>query len=681
MKKYLLLILLISATKIFAQIKVDVGPDKTICKGQNVNLFATGCDTCKWNTGEISNSIIVSPQYTTTYKVTGTSNGVTSTDEIIISVKQLPKAYAGSDKNICYGTSATLSASGGISYSWDNGKDTSNITVHPETTSKYNVTVSDGNCSATSSVVVYVNYPGTVNAGENQTICKGSSALLSATGGINYCWSNSNFRSEQVVYPTTTTNYKVTATNSENCTAADSVIVYVIPQPTITITPEKTICNGKSTELTASGGIKYKWNTTSKDTTASITVNPTTSYIYYVTVTSINGCTSSSFIKINVTNVNAYISGKNKICSGKSTNLTGSGGGTYSWSTGNTSQTISIKPTATTTYSLTTTLNGCTESSQIIISIINVDINISSDRTICKGDTAIISVSGGGSYVWNTGHSTSTIKVVPTTSSTYIVTVYNYGCSNSAKSIINVTDFHLNAGSDLTINKGQTITLKASAQSGIPYTYLWSTGESSSSIKVTPTNTTTYKVTISNGICSESDNVVLTINTPCTISVNAGPDLTINNGQSITLKANATGGLAYSYKWNTGDTTSSITVKPSNSYYYYVTVKEGKCTATDYVFIKVNTVGINENYIPFTESIVIFPNPATNKINIMFGKPIDNDLNLRILNYIGETVGKAIIKTTSYPSYKLNTSELPHGLYYIEFENKELHFVRKFIKE
>ncbi|HXH17436.1 MAG TPA: choice-of-anchor J domain-containing protein, partial [Chitinophagales bacterium] len=82
-----------------------------------------------------------------------------------------PPANAGMDDTVCRGGSVTLTASGGVSYSWNTGQTTASITFNAFITKSYTVTVTDGNgCSATDTVVVAVNLPPVVNI-PDVTIC------------------------------------------------------------------------------------------------------------------------------------------------------------------------------------------------------------------------------------------------------------------------------------------------------------------------------------------------------------------------------------------------------------------------------------------------------------------------------------------------------------------------------
>jgi hypothetical protein len=63
-------------------------------------------------------------------------------------------ANAGPDQSICLGNSAVLSATGGNSYAWSSGQNTSSISVTPTSTTTYTVTATVGACTATDQVTV-----------------------------------------------------------------------------------------------------------------------------------------------------------------------------------------------------------------------------------------------------------------------------------------------------------------------------------------------------------------------------------------------------------------------------------------------------------------------------------------------------------------------------------------------
>ena len=112
------------------------------------------------------------------------------------------------------------------------------------------------------------------------------------------------------------------------------------------------------------------------------------------------------------------------------------------------------------------------------------------------------------------------------------------------------------------------------------YDITWSTGDTTSSITVQPSTTTTYSVTVSDGISSCVDDVTITVNDP---QVDAGVDVDVCNGDNITLS----GSGADTYAWS-GGVTDGVAFGPTVSAYYYVTGTDTLgCEDNDSVYVMV----------------------------------------------------------------------------------------------
>ena len=115
--------------------------------------------------------------------------------------------------------SITLTATGGDSYLWNTGATTQSITVSPNSSTDYTVTVTSNGCEDTDTVRVNVNATTgsvTADAGADLSICSGESTTLTAAGGSSYLWStwsnNAEYHSKPYMQPTT---YTVTASDSK----------------------------------------------------------------------------------------------------------------------------------------------------------------------------------------------------------------------------------------------------------------------------------------------------------------------------------------------------------------------------------------------------------------------------------------------------------------------------------
>jgi hypothetical protein len=363
--------------------KVNAGNDITICKGNATSLIATGTTSYSWSNGNKTNTISVSPTITTIYTVTGTQGTCTATDNVVVAVVNPPIANAGPDKTVNKGVNVTLSATGGTSYSWNNGKNTQSIVVAPTTTTTFTVTVKDNNtCTASDIVVINVNLVDVADAGSDITICRLDTTTLSASGGAYYKWSTGSRLQSIVVNPTITTTYKVTATSLSGVTSSDQVVV-TVNAVFANAGPDKTICKGTTTTISASGGKNYSWNTGAN--TASFVATPQIMKLYLVTVSE-NNCSATDDIIVKVKTPNIDIDKSKTICIGKEIELHAIGGSNYQWSNGATGEIITVSPIQTTTYYLSATdfNNGCSAQKSVIVYVSNCkklveENNISSD--------------------------------------------------------------------------------------------------------------------------------------------------------------------------------------------------------------------------------------------------------------------------------------------------------------
>ncbi len=138
---------------------VNAGVDQSICLGQGATLTASGSGiNYIWNNG-VSNGVQFFPtQGTFTYIVTATDvEGCQNTDELILTVNSLPNINAGTDVTICEGSGVTLSATGAVSYIWNNGEANGALVTPSLGSSTYSVIGTDGNgCQNSSQFTVTV---------------------------------------------------------------------------------------------------------------------------------------------------------------------------------------------------------------------------------------------------------------------------------------------------------------------------------------------------------------------------------------------------------------------------------------------------------------------------------------------------------------------------------------------
>jgi gliding motility-associated-like protein len=205
---------------------------------------------------------------------------------------------------MCIGATATLTATGATSYTWNPGALTgTNVAVTPTTTTTYTVDGDNGSCIGTQTITLVVSPTPTVIAtSSSNTICAGTSATLTASGAATYTWNPGALTGTNVaVTPTTTTTYTVDGDNGLGCVASSTVLINVTPAPAnVTATVSGNItCNTTSVSLlgnSTSIGVTYSWSGPSSYTSA---VQSPTDIIaagdYTLTVTDpITSCSSTA---------------------------------------------------------------------------------------------------------------------------------------------------------------------------------------------------------------------------------------------------------------------------------------------------------------------------------------------------------------------------------------------------
>jgi hypothetical protein len=564
---------------------VSAGANQSVCIGGQVTLNGSGANTYTWNNG-VTNGIAFTPANTQTYTVTGTNaNGCSNTAQVTVTVNALPAVSAGANQSICAGSQVTLMGSGANTYAWNNGV-TNGVAFTPVNTQTYTVTGTNANgCSNTAQMTVTVNALPTasISPSGSTTLCAGSSVNLSASNGSSYLWSNG--ATTQTITASSAGNYSVQVTNAAGCSATSSIVNVVVnplPAANITANGSTTFCAGGSVVLSATAGASYLWNTGA--TSQTLTVN--TSGTYTVTVTSNNGCVGTSSPQTVTVSAQPSTSitanGATSFCAGGSVLLSAPNGGTYLWSTGATTPSISVSTAG--NYSVTVTNGaGCSATSsptQITVNPLPV-VSAGANQSVCSGAQVTLNGSGATSYIWNNGV-TNGVAFTPATTQTYTVTGSDAnGCSNTAQVTVSVNALPVvSAGANQSICSGAQVTLNGSGATS----YTWNNGVTNG-VAFTPANTQTYTVTGTNANgCANTAQV--------TVSVNALPAVSAGANQSICAGAQVTlnGSGATSYAWNNG-VTNGVAFTPANTQTYTVTgTNANGCSNTAQVTVSVNVL-------------------------------------------------------------------------------------------
>jgi len=261
----------------------------------------------------------------------------------------------------------------------------------------------------------------------------------------------------QSVTVTESGTYSLTVTSFDGCSYSDTITVTVTDGPELNISASATaVCEGESVTLTASGdAATYSW---SGGVENGVAFTPAQTATYTVTATDATGCESVESITITVNAFPVVTANASaiEVCEGDMVTLTGSGADSYTWS-GGVQNGVPFAISATTTFTVTGTSNGCSDTDEITITVNplpQVTLQLNLPDTLCVED-GIVELSGGSPAGGNwSGNGVTGASFDPAAAGAGVhVITYTYadanGCSASASEevlvevCINVNDMLL----------------------------------------------------------------------------------------------------------------------------------------------------------------------------------------------------------------------------------------------
>lgn len=446
---------------------VQLTPDTTFCEGQGISLSATGAQTYQWSPSNGLNttsggSVFANPTSTMTYTVIGSNaGGCDDTAQVTVSMLPAPVADAGTGGLICPGDSLQLSATGGGFYAWSSpgtlsNPGVSNPVAFPPQTTTYTLTVTALNgCTDTDTVTVRVSNV-LAQPGPNLDLCIGESVVINGSGGGTYQWQppqglSSTTIANPTANPTVTTTYSLTVTDALGCTSTDSVTVFVHPLPIIDIGPDLVMCENDTVQLQATGALNYTWSpgtSLSNPNSGAPLAFPTSDITYIVTGADQYGCEDLDTLFIEVMPApTAQAWGGAVICADSSIQVFASGGNSYSWSPAPVFNNPTLQnPIATlgqTTDLIVTVYatNGCRDWDTVHVPVTPTPVaHIVGPPMICFGQGTALLGSGGETYLWSTGATTTRINIAPDTTTLYTLTTWVDGCPSRPDSLTMTVD-------------------------------------------------------------------------------------------------------------------------------------------------------------------------------------------------------------------------------------------------
>ncbi len=547
--------------------------------------------------------------------VTDTLNGCTASATALVQYDTLPPAASATAPGTlnCNTAQLTLDGSGSaqgnqMSYLWSTADGhivSGDTTLYPvvDAPGTYVLTVSNSvnGCTNTASATVIQRGPVNVTAAESTPIsCFGSSngaATATAGGGSGqfaFLWSDGQETASATGLSAGT--YTVTVTDSEGCSATATLVLQQPPalDPNASATPQ-TAANTNDGTATAqpeggTGTYEYAWS--NGETTQTITgLAPG---VYTVTVTDANECTAAQSVVVNAFNctLSATVSVTHITCFGANdgaATVTVSGANepvSYLWSTGHTEAAVAGLSPGTYTVRIVDDAQ-CAEEVEIAIqepAKLQANAVATGETRVGGNDgTAAANPTGGtGSYTytWSTGDTTPTLAGL--SPGTYTVTVADengctavqavevaaFACALSAQpTVAHVRCFGQNNGALSVVLTGGTA----------PYTYLWSTGETTPALQNLAPGSYTASITDADGCAVVVESVV---EEPAPLELSAQLEHpTCANEPSGSIQVTATGGTgAYTYDWSNGDSDSRLEQVPAGTYTLRLTDANG-CSA------------------------------------------------------------------------------------------------------
>lgn len=524
---------------------------------------------------------------------------------------------AAASPSICNGGSTTLtatSANTGYSYTWSpatglSGTTGATVTATPASTIDYIVEASDAqNCLARDTVTVNVNYHplGTITASDT-LICIGDTAT------IDFVPSATTFGNPSpvaILDNTPAGSYSLATVSGLSGTLSSNSIVRVCVDVTHTWDSDlaMTLISPSGTQFDLSsnnGGSGDNYTGTCFEMGAATNITAGTAPFTGTYIPEGAG----GFATFNGENPNGVWS------IWLVDNASGDFGSlnfwtiefierpkTYSWTsspsgfTANTAS-ISVMPTVTTTYMLNVadSASGCDTTYMYTLDVnpaLSASISGAPTTTVCPGTTVNLtgSATGGDSnynYTWNGGASGSTFAVTVNTDTTIVLSVTD-GCTtpmaNDSVQInitVNPPIVATITGGSATVCAGTVVNLSSTVTGGNGvYVYDWNGLGSTNGISVTVNSDTTIILNVSD-TCSTpmaSDTITIMVNPALTVSTTGGG--AVCAGQAVTISATVSGGDGSPvYAWSAGGSASSITVNPTATTTYTVSVTDG-CNAT-----------------------------------------------------------------------------------------------------
>ena len=520
------------------------------CTTYSLGNWGEACVTASWqvSSGGTALSTTNTPSIEVCWTTPGTHTisasdacGKSAFIQVTVAAASCPPIAINSSTSVaCIGQTVNLSVSGYSNYFWSGAIGSGNTaTFTPTSVGSYTISVTgtSGSCSESISTTVQVNPLPTISPA--LTIQTGQSAVLCATGGTAYSWSNGATSSCITIPPSNTPGtipYSVQVTTPCGITTLSTSIT--VEGQLLSMSANNTVCLGQTIQASVIGGTPpYSFSSNASivfqdNQSGSITVNPSTIGTVSISVTDGNGNSTSTTSSVEEAPSFA-ISGAGAVCSGESSTLSIVGGNanSYSWTISSGSGVLSNSTGTSTTLTPTsgfvvvqaTGSNGtCSYSTTQGVSVSSGQVDISPrSTTLCKGSAIILYGSGADNYNWfvdgNYYGSGFSIQLLVTANTTVTLTGTD-NCGNTSSSSIDLSVYPAIevevSPESATFKVGEDVTFVASSSQTL--TYRWYDEDriiqlaAGATFTQSPTENTTYTLVASNSVCETAIQVTAT---------------------------------------------------------------------------------------------------------------------------------------------------------------------------
>ena len=538
--------------------------------------------TYQWSSNPVDPTLVsnspnpvVTPTVTTMYYVTITNGDCSVVDSALAIVEPAPNAAFSFSQINCSGNATfqftDQSTGNPTNWHWTFPGGNPAVSTQANPTITFNqegtvtvtlVVTSGGGCADTTTQTLDIGFIDD-EIGDLVGVCEGGALPLNTDGNPNYTyvWTSvpvdpnlSGNSPNPVVSPSGTTTYYVTITNGA-CVVTDSAVVTVLPQPNAAFIAILQNCVGEATvQFTdQSTGNPTSWNWTFPGGTPATSTeqNPTVTFNQdgTVTVTLVVGngvCSDTTTLDVQINILNDDISDPAAICAGTSVPLNPDGNPnyTYVWTSvpvdpnlsGNSPNPV-VSPTGTTTYYVTITNGACVVTDSAVVTVLpqpNAAFIAILQNCVGEATVQFTDQSTGNPTSWNWtfpgGTPATSTEQNPTVTFnqdgtvTVTLVVGNGVCSDTTTLDVQINILDDDISDPAAICAGTSVPLNPDGNPN--YTYVWTSvpvdpnlSGSSPNPVVSPSGTTTYYVTITNGACVVTDSAVVTVlSTPTAIA-------------------------------------------------------------------------------------------------------------------------------------------------------------------